>query len=85
MKIRPLRAEMFHGVGQIHTHAHLCGHKHTHTHTYIQHTCMSHKQQDMQQVTITQIYTTVTKKNTTNHVQTTQHKSPLHINSSSAH
>ena len=62
MKIRPLRAEMFHGVGQIHTHAHLCGHKHTHTHTYIQHTCMSHKQQDMQQVTITQIYTTVTKK-----------------------
>jgi len=45
---------------------------------------MSHKQQDMQQVTITQIYTTVTKK-IKNPVQTTQHKSPLHINSSSAH
>jgi hypothetical protein len=49
------------------TNMHVC--THTHTHTYIQHTCMSQRQQDVEQVTSTQIHTTLTKQTTTNPVQ----------------
>jgi len=49
---------------------------------------LSHGQQDVQQVTSTQIYTTFANKTPQilyKQHNTTQHKSPLHINSSSAH
>ena len=55
-----------------HTHMRTHTHTHTHKHTLSALFCiMSHRQQDVEQVTSTQIYTTVTKQNTTN-------KSSLH-------
>ena len=71
-----------------HTHHTTQTHTHTHTHTHIHVDAMYlhvTKPQDVQQVTNTQIHTTVTKQNTINPVQNNKTQSPLHINSSSAH
>jgi len=64
MKIHPLRARCF-----ILTNTHACTPT-THTQrTYMQPTCVSQKQQDVEQVTNKQIYTTITNQNMINLVQ----------------